>query len=72
MKEKRDDFSWLVAFLEEPKRDQNVRPRHMYTHYKEQTAEYQQWKRREKRKELKWIIYLLIFALSIILPLIFH
>ncbi|MHB8702476.1 MAG: hypothetical protein ACYC7D_15845 [Nitrososphaerales archaeon] len=69
MKEKRNDFGWLVALLEEQKRDQNVRPRHMYTHQEQSTPEFQRWK---KRKELKWVVYLLIIFLSVILPLILH
>jgi hypothetical protein len=68
MKEKRDDFSWLVALLEEQKGAQKVRPRRPYVH-EETRPEFQQWKR---KKELMWIVILLLFALTTIVPLIFH
>lgn len=69
MKEKRDDFGWLVSLLEEKKRYQNVRPMHMYTHQEQISVEF---RKRKKRKELMSIMYLLIFALGVSLLFILH
>jgi cytoskeletal protein RodZ len=59
MKEKRDDFSWLVALFERQKRDQNVRLNNTYTQQQRNSE------KRKKRKELMSIMYLLIFALGV-------
>ncbi|MDG6906315.1 MAG: hypothetical protein JRN20_11085 [Nitrososphaerota archaeon] len=65
---KRDDFTWLVALLEERRGSPRLRSR-LTNPYEEATPELRRLKR---RRELLWMAFLLLSALSIIVPLISH
>ncbi len=73
MGNKRDDFAWIVELWEDlgikDNKNRTADPR-----YNEQTTSYDyvQWKKRERRNYSMWIIYVVLIALSIIIPALLH
>lgn len=68
--DERDDFGWLVTLLEEQKRNKRTPPSRTYSPQDPASKEFQQWRRRERRKYLMLALYAALLALSIILPMI--
>ena len=73
MGNKRDDFAWLVAWWEDlvmkNSQGRSTNPRN----YDQTTSyDYAQWKKREKKNNSMWIIWVILAILTIIVPLLLH
>lgn len=70
MDKKRDDFSWIVTAWEDLTANRNVKSSYRRRPLNE--VEYESWKKHKKRDHFTMIIYVVLFALSIIIPLLLH